>query len=300
MIAYKEVKSILNKHKKRDSWFLDDYSINPYEGCGFNCTYCYVHGSKYGENLAEKIVIKKAAAAILDKQLANRAKKNEFGFIAVGSATDAYMQVEEEFGLTRELLRVILKHRFPVFISTKSELIKRDIDLLKQIDTNAILPEDLKQDPGRGVIISFSFSTLDEQLAKQIEPGAPAPQKRLEILKLFSDNGFLCGVNAMPLLPYISDTEEELEKIVAAAKQYGANYILIAGLTLFGNDVPIAIGSDSKQLVFRFLRNSYPDLVEKYEKMYGSVYYPSWQYQQELKKRSDVLCEKYKIKNSIR
>ena len=295
MIAYKEVKSILNKHKKRDSWFLDDYSINPYEGCGFNCTYCYIHGSKYGENLAEKIVIKKDAAAILDKQLANRAKKNEFGFIAVGSATDAYMQVEEEVGLTKELLQVILKYRFPVFISTKSELIKKDIDLLKQIDANAILPEDLKQNPGRGVIISFSFSTLGEKLAKQLEPGAPTPQKRLETLKHFSDNGFLCGVNAMPLLPYISDTEEEIEKIVAAAKQYGANYILIAGLTLFGNDE-----RDSKQLVFIFLRNNYPYLLEKYEKMYGSVYYSSWQYQQELKKRGDALCEKYKIKNSIR
>ena len=295
MIAYKEVKSILNKHKKRDSWFLDDYSINPYEGCGFNCTYCYVHGSKYGENLAEKIVIKKDAAAILDKQLANRVKKNEFGFIAVGSATDAYMQVEEEIGLTRELLQVILKHRFPVFISTKSELIKKDLDLLKQIDANAILPEDLKQNPGRGIIISFSFSTLDEKLAKQIEPGAPSPQKRLETLKHFSDNGFLCGVNAMPLLPYITDTEEEIEKIVVAAKQYGANYILIAGLTLFGNDE-----RDSKQLVYRFLRNKYPDLLEKYEKMYGSVYYSSWQYQQELKKRGDMFCEKYKIKNSIR
>ena len=295
MIAYKEVKSILNKHKKRDSWFLDDYSINPYEGCGFNCTYCYVHGSKYGENLAEKIVIKKDAAAILDKQLANRAKKNQFGIIAVGSATDAYMQLEEEIGLTKELLLVILKHRFPVFISTKSELIKKDLDLLRQIDANSILPEDLKQNPGRGVIISFSFSTLDENLAKQIEPGAPSPQNRMETLKLFSDNGFLCGVNAMPLLPYISDTEEEIEKIVAAAKQYGANYILIAGLTLFGNDE-----RDSKQLVFRFLRNNYPDLLEKYEKMYGSVYYSSWQYQQELKKRGDTLCEKYKIRNNIR
>ena len=295
MIAYKEVRSILNKHKKRDSWFLDDYSVNPYEGCGFNCTYCYVHGSKYGENLAEKIVIKKDAAAILDKQLGNRAKRNEFGFIAVGSATDAYMQVEEEIGLTKELLRVILKHRFPVLISTKSELIKRDLDLLKQIDENAILPEDLKQNPGRGVIISFSFSTLDEKLAKQIEPGAPGPQKRLEALKFFSDNGFLCGVNAMPLLPYISDTEEEIERIVAAAKQYGANYILIAGLTLFGNDE-----GDSKKLVFRFLRDYYPDRLEKYEKMYESVYYSSWQYQQELKKRGEALCEKYKIKNSIR
>ena len=165
MIAYKDVKSILNKHKKRDNWFLDDYSINPYEGCGFNCTYCYVHGSKYGENLAEKIVIKKDAASILDKQLTNRARKNEYGFIAVGSATDAYMQVEEETGLTREFLKVILKHKFPVFISTKSDLIKRDLDLLMQIDKAAILPEDLRANPGRGVIISFSFSTLDELLS---------------------------------------------------------------------------------------------------------------------------------------
>src|SRR6185369_9534142 len=169
-----------------------------------------------------------------------------------------------------------------------------DLDLLKQIDANAILPKDLKQNPGRGVIISFSFSTLDEKLSKQLEPGAPSPQKRLETLKLFCDNGFLCGVNAMPLLPYISDTEEGIDKIVAAAKQYGANYILIAGLTLFGNDE-----RDSKQLVFRFLENNYPDLLEKYEKMYGSVYYSSWQYQQQLKKRADDLCKKYGIRNSI-
>jgi len=300
MIVYKEVKSILNKHKKRDSWFLDDYSVNPYEGCGFNCTYCYVHGSKYGENLADKIVIKKDAAAILDKQLANRAKKNEYGFIAVGSATDAYMQVEEEIGLTREFLKIILKHKFPVFISTKSDLVKRDFDLLKEIDANAILPEELKQNPGRGVIISFSFSTLNEKLAKQIEPGAPSPQKRMETLKLCSENDFLCGVNAMPLLPFITDTDEEIERIVAASKEYGANYILIAGLTLFGNDVPIDIGRDSKQLVFKFLKNNYPVLVEKYEKMYGSIYYAPWQYQQQLKKRADAICEKYKIKNSIR
>ena len=222
-------------------------------------------------------------------------KKNEFGFIAVGSATDAYMQVEEEIGLTRELLEVILKHRFPVFISTKSGLIKKDLDLLKQIDENAVLPEDLKENPGRGVIISFSFSTLDEKLAKQIEPGAPAPQIRLETLKLCSDNGFLCGVNAMPLLPFITDTDEEIEKIVVAAKQYGASYILIAGLTLFGNDE-----RDSKQLVFKYLRNNYPEVLDKYEKMYNSAYYAPGQYQQQLKKRADALCEKYKIKNSIR
>lgn len=294
MTLYKEVKSILNKHKKRDSWFLDDYSINPYEGCGFNCAYCYVHGSKYGENLAERIVIKKDAAAILDKQLANRAKKNEYGIIAVGSATDAYMQIEEEVGLTRDFLQTILNRRFPTFISTKSTLITRDFDLLKQIDEKAILPDDLRTTLKRGVIISFSFSTLDEKMAKRLEPGAASPGKRLETLQETKGAGFLCGVNAIPLLPFISDTDEELEKMIAAAKQYGADYILAGGLTLFGNEE-----RDSKQLYFKFLREQYPHLLDKYEKMYGTVFYPSWQYQNDLKKRIELLCKKYSIRNSI-
>jgi len=294
MISFKEVSSILNKHKKRDSWFLDDYSINPYEGCGFNCTYCYVHGSKYGENLADKIVIKKDAAAILDKQLGNQAKKNQFGFIAVGSATDAYMQVEEEIGLTRELLSVILKHRFPVFISTKSTLITRDFDLLKKIDEIAILPDDLKNSIGRGVILSFSISTLNNELAKILESGAPMPEKRLETLSKCKEEGFFAGVNAMPLLPFISDTDEELEKIIASAKKYGADYILTSGITLFGKDP-----KDSKQLYYKFLRNQYPHLLEKYEQMYGSVYFPSWKYQNELNSRTGFYCKKYDIKNSI-
>jgi DNA repair photolyase len=295
MIAYKEVKSILNKHKKRDSWFLDDYSINPYEGCGFNCAYCYVHGSRYGENLADKIVVKKDAGAILDKQLTNRAKKSQYGFIAVGSATDAYMQVEEETQLTRELLKIILKHRFPVFISTKSTLITRDIDLLKEIDETAILPSDLRQNLKRGVIVSFSVSTLDELLAGQLEPGAPSPQKRLDTMQVFKQHGFFTGLNAIPLLPFISDTEEELEKIVIAAKEHGADYILAGGLTLFGNET-----RDSKTLYFRFLENQFPHLLEKYKAMYhGPVYYPSWQYQEQLKKKMETLCIKYAIRNKI-
>ena len=116
----------------------------------------------------------------------------------------------------------------------------------------------------------------------------------MEALKECSEIGFLSGVNAMPLLPFITDTDAEIEKIVAAAKQYGANYILIAGLTLFGNDE-----RDSKQLVIKFLRNNYPELVERYKKMYGEVYYAPWQYQQQLKKRADAICAKYGIKNSI-
>ena len=294
MIAYKEVKSVLNKHKKRDSWFLDDYSVNPYEGCGFNCSYCYIRGSKYGENLSEKITVKQNAVEVLDRQLSNRAKKNEFGFIAVGSATDAYMQVENELQQTRKLLTVILKHRFPVFISTKSTLIARDIDILREINKTAVLPPGLPSSFPHRVILGFSLSTLDETIARQLEPGAPPPMERLKTLQLCRDNDLLAGVNAIPLLPYISDTDEELEKMIAAAKMHKAEFILAGGLTLFG-DGP----GDSKSLVYRYLRNHQPALLEKYEAMFGANFYQSWQYQAQLKKRVEKLCEQYQVRNQI-
>ncbi|MBI1343964.1 MAG: radical SAM protein [Terrimonas sp.] len=294
MIFHKTVKSVLNRHQKRDSWFLDDYSINPYEGCGFNCQYCYVRGSKYGEHLSEKITLKNDAAAILDRQLTNRARKGQYGIIAVGSSTDAYMQVEQELLQTRALLNVILKNRFPVFISTKSTLITRDIDLLREIDQSAILPHDLQSKLGRGVILSFSISTLDENIARQLEPGAPPPLQRLDTMQKFSEAGFLVGLNALPLLPMISDTDASLSKIVQLAKQYGANFLLAGGLTLFGEQP-----GDSKTLYYRFLQQYFPDLCEQYIQLFGSGFSPNRQYQIALKKKIEKLCLAYHLKNSI-
>src|SRR5580765_327187 len=160
MLYQKQVKSVLNKHKKRDSWFLDDYSVNPYEGCSCNCLYCYIRGSKYGENMDDGLAVKSNALEILDKQLAARAKKNQYGIVAVGSATDAYIHHEEKLKMTEGMLKLLLKHRFPVFISTKCTLITRDIELLKEIDGNAILPHDLQRSLKRGAILSVSISTL--------------------------------------------------------------------------------------------------------------------------------------------
>ncbi|MBK5273152.1 MAG: hypothetical protein JJE22_19295 [Bacteroidia bacterium] len=143
MLHQKQVKSVLNKHKKRDSWFLDDYSVNPYEGCSCNCLYCYIRGSKYGENMDDGLAVKINALEVLEKQFASRAKKNQYGFVTVGSGTDAYIHHEEKLGMTEGFLCLMLKYRFPVFISTKCTLIKRDIELLKEIDKVAILPDDL-------------------------------------------------------------------------------------------------------------------------------------------------------------
>jgi DNA repair photolyase len=228
------VKSILNKAKTMDSWFLDSYTVNAYSGCSFNCLFCYIRGSKYGEHMEDKTSYKINAVELLDKQLASRAKKGEYGFIVVSSATDPYLHFEKELKLTRGILEVILKHRFPVHIITRSDLVTRDFDLLHEINEVAILPENLKGKMKDKVIVTFSFSTVDDGVAKIFEPGATPPSKRLEIMEMAAKENFLTGVSMMPLLPYITDTSESLEKMFAAFKRAGAHYILPATLTLFG------------------------------------------------------------------
>jgi DNA repair photolyase len=294
MLREKIVKSVLNKHKQRDIWFLDDYSINPYEGCSCNCQYCYIRGSKYEENMEDSLAVKINAPAILEKQLQARARKDQYGIVAIGSGTDAYIRQEEKFRITEACLQLMLKHRFPVFISTKRTLLKRDIELLKEIDQAAILPGDLQSTLKRGVILSVSISTMDEKISNTLEPGAVAPAERLQLVKELNDLGFLVGVNAIPTLPFISDTEEELEKIIAAAKKHNAHYILVGGLTLFGKET-----ADSKTLYYKFLEKHYPHLIRKYNDLYGDKFYTPRYYQEKLKQKADSICTRYQIRNRI-
>lgn len=294
MVNNIQVKSILNKHKKRDDWFLDDYSVNPYSGCSFNCIYCYIRGSKYGENMAKTLSIKINAPELLEKQLSRRAKKEEYGIIALSSSTEPYMPIEEKLKLTGKLLEIILKYKFPVEIATKSKLVLRDFDILKEIDKKAILPADLKPELKHGVIISFSISTLDEKLAKILEPGAPKPIERLETMKRCKEEGFFTGVCFIPVLPFLSDSEEQLDKTIRTVKQHGADFIFVGSLTLFGKD-PV----DCKILYYKFLEKYYPELVSKYKSLYRIFFAPSKEYQKELEEKSKRLCEKYGIKNRI-
>jgi len=294
MLNEKQVKSVLNKHKQRDNWFLTDYSVNAYEGCSCNCLYCYIRGSKYGENMDTGIVVKSNALPILEKQLHAKAKKGQYGFVTVGSGTDAYMHHEERWKLTEGVLKLLLKYRFPVFISTKSKLILRDIELLKEIDRTAILPPDLQPALRRGVILSVSVSTMDPHIAGMLEPGALLPDERLDVLQRLAHEGFLAGVNAIPVLPFISDSEPELERIISGAKQHKANYILVGGLTLFGSGV-----ADSRTLYFKFLERYNPSLISRYQELYGINYFPPRYYLQQLKLKAEAICAKHKIRSSI-
>ncbi|MBR9922372.1 MAG: radical SAM protein [Bacteroidetes bacterium] len=254
------VSSVLNKTRRRDNWFLDDYTLNLYSSCAFNCLYCYIRGSKYGTNLAESLSAKANAIEVLDKQLKSRAKKGQYGYIVLSSATDPYLRIEKDYRLTRQALELILEYRFPVHIITKSDMVSRDYDLLKEIDKRAILPVDLEENPGRGTIITYSFSTLEDAVGRIFEPGATPPSKRLISLQDSLDAGFLSGVSLMPLLPFISDTAEQLELAFSAFRRIGARYVMPAQLTLFGSGK-----ADSKVLMLKAIKKHYPELEKKYQ-----------------------------------
>ena len=290
----KLVKSVLNRKKKRDDWFLDDYTLNPYEGCSFNCQYCYIRGSKYGANMDETLAVKINSLEILEKQLALRAKKGQHGIIALASATDPYLKVEEQYRLTRGFLELILKYRFPVLIITKSSLVLRDIDLLKEIDRHAVHAPDLASKLKAGAFISFSFSTLDENIASTLEPGAPSPLVRLETMRRCSDAGLLTGANLIPVLPFINDSTDQLDLIITGFKNCGAQYVLAGGLTLFGNNP-----ADSKTLYYHFLQRRFPEFLPAYEKIFRYAFYPPHKYNSDLSERVRLLCEKHGVRNSI-
>lgn len=289
-----EVKSVLNKLKKRDSWFICDYTVNMYSGCSFNCLYCYIRGSKYGTHMERNLGVKVNAIERLEKQLATKAKKEQYGFIVVSSATDPYLQFESEYQLTRQALELILKYRFPVHILTKSDLVLRDLDILEAIDKTAILPPDLQKRLGRGTLITFSFSTIDEKIAKIFEPGATLPAARLAALKEVKARGFITGISMMPMIPWISDRGEHLHQLFDTFSKARADYLLPATITLFG-DQP----SDSKTLIFRAVKKHYPELVGRYEKLFqDNTELPKY-YRDAFHRKMKELAETYQIRDRI-
>ncbi len=294
MIQEIQAKTILNKKKKRDSWFLDEFTVNAYEGCSMNCLYCYVRGSKYGVNMEDALSVKINAPEVLEKQLQFRVKKQQYGFVVLSSATDAYMPVDAKYGMTKKFLELFLKYQFPVHIITKSNGVLQDIDILKNIDSNAILPDDLKTSLNRGTLITFSISSLDQNITDHLEPGAIAPLKRLEAMQKIKEAGFLTGLNCLPVLPFISDSEEKMEEMISTAKKYGADYILIGGLTLFGKDP-----ASSKTLYYKFLERYHPHLVQQYKSLYRIWPFPPKQYHENINNIVKTLCAKYNIRNSI-
>ncbi|MFQ5892381.1 MAG: radical SAM protein, partial [Candidatus Methanofastidiosia archaeon] len=234
-IAYR-CKSMLKRKDHVDSWFWTENGCSPYRGCEHQCVYCDGRNSYYGvKDFSNRVYVKVNSEEILKKELEKRFPKQknlfEFGYetrkptLYIGSGTsDAFQQAEAKYRLTQRLLKIFLKYGVPLHIMTKSALVLRDLELLKELSDKSWLT------------ISFSFSTSDVKLSKKFEPKTSPPEARFKSIEKLTRKKIRCGVTYIPILPLLSDSRENLEAVISKAKNSGASYILIGTMTLKEED----------------------------------------------------------------
>ena len=242
-------KTILSKVKYGNEWYGIDYNMNLYRGCPHSCIYCDSRSNCYHIENFDLVIGKENALYILEQELS---KKREKGIIGIGSMSDTYNPKELEYEQTRGALKLISKYGFGVFIDTKSDLILRDIDLLKEINSK------------NNVIIKFTITTPNDELSKIIEPNVCVSSKRLQAIKKLSDNGIFVGIIMNPVLPFITDNEEDIKELVKLAYENGAKFIhTYMGMTLRENQ---------RDYYFDKLELHFIGIKEKYIKYYGDKY----------------------------
>lgn len=281
-ISEVEAKSILRKHKKIDSWFISHYGMNLYRGCTHNCVYCdgrsegyYVEG-QFGRDVAVKV----NAAEVLRRELDPKRKRTPFkrSFIMVGGGiSDSYQPIEKKYKLTRRALEVVYEYNFPVHMLTKSTLIERDIDILKEINERS------------RAIISFSFSSVDDGISAVFEPGVPPPSKRLETIKRFKDAGIACGMFLLPVIPFVTDTPELIEDAVGKASEVGIDFIIFGGMTLKEGR--------QKDYFLNATKERYPDIAARYRNIYSYSKWgePSKEYSDAINLAFNAIAKKYRV-----
>lgn len=244
------VRSLLNRCTSARTPFA--WTINPYRGCEFACKYCFARYThefmemRDGADFERKIFIKQHASNLLRQEL--RQVKADTEEIAIGTATDPYQPAERRFEVTRAILEEFSRHGgFHIGIITKSNLVLRDLDLLREISGKNRLA------------VSLTITTLDGNLARILEPRAPRPDLRLEAVRNLSDAGIRAGVSCAPVIPGITDTSHNLDAVVKATAQAGGKYI-------FGN--PLFLKPCSAAVFMPFLEKEYPQLVASYRERY--------------------------------
>ena len=171
---------------------------------------------------------------------------------------DPYMPVEREIGLTRRALEILAEFAFPVHILTKSDMVLRDAALLAELDHAAASP----QSPG--AVISFTITTADDDLARQLEPGAPSPSRRLAALEALAKQGLCTGVMLMPVLPFLEDSPESVAEVVRRAAESGARHVVPG----FG----VTLRDRQREHFYRELDARFPGVRPKYERSFGERY----------------------------
>jgi DNA repair photolyase len=239
-----ECKSILTKSSIEGV----DYAINPYVGCQHGCVYCYAIFMKrftgHKEEWGTFVDVKVNAAMVLAKQM----RRAKLGNIVFGTVTDPYQPLEKKYQITRACLEVLtaydgsteLAEVFPVSILTKSNLVLRDLDLLRRL---------------RDIEVGFTITTLDEDTRRLFEPRSSPISARLEALAELAEAGIRTWAFCGPLLPFLSDSEDQIDVLFGELARAGVSYIYVDSMKLSS-----AIGGRVRKV----LERHYPDLVEGY------------------------------------
>jgi DNA repair photolyase len=230
-----------------------DWTVNPYRGCTHACVYCFARPThEYlnldaGRDFEREIIVKVNVPEVLRAELARPSWAKEH--VALGTNTDPYQWVEGRYELMRGIWEALRDFANPCSILTKSPLVLRDLDLLKQIREVTT------------VSACLSVPTLEEKAWRATEPHTPNPKARLEAVAELNRNGIPTGILIAPLMPGINDAPEQVAKIVEAAEEAKATYI--GGNTLF-------LRGSVREVVFEWLRENRPDLVPTYERLYAN------------------------------
>jgi DNA repair photolyase len=228
------------------------WTINPYRGCTHACTFCFARptheylGMNAGRDFEKEIVVKVNAPEVLRAELARPSWKREH--VALGTNTDPYQWVEGRYKLMRGIWEALRDFRNECSILTKSPLLLRDMDLMKEIDAVA------------GFSACLSIPTLDEKAWRATEPHTPHPRKRLEAVAKLNEAGIATGVLVAPLMPGINDAPRQVEPLVEAAAEAGA--VSIGGVALH-------LRGSVKGVFFDWLSRDRPGLMQRYERLYA-------------------------------
>jgi DNA repair photolyase len=268
------VKSILNQCNSTRVPFR--WTVNPYRGCEFGCKYCYArYTHEYmeidGSEFETKIYVKQDAGPLAERDLGCERIWGEH--IAIGTATDPYQPAEKEFGATRAILEKMAEREgLSLSITTKSNQVLRDIDLLKRISQKSALS------------VNLSITTLKTRLARLLEPRAPRPDLRLEAVRKLREAGIAAGVLAMPILPGLTDREEDLDALARRVSETGAQW--------FAANVLFLMPASLRQFL-PFLREKFPKLVKQYGAWYGRYGNAPEEYRKEIAERVERLRRKH-------
>jgi DNA repair photolyase len=270
-------KSLLNRCvSKRAMPF--EWTINPYRGCEFACKYCYARYThefmemRDGLEFERKIYVKQNTAHLLRHDL-HRVKADES--IALGTATDPYQPAERRYEVTGGILQEFARHRgYELGIVTKSNLVVRDIAVLQDVAKSNKLS------------VHITVTTLDTELARILEPRAPRPDLRIEAVRALREAGIRVGISCSPVLPGITDAPKDLEAVISAAADAGADYV-------FAN--PLFLKPCSAAIFLPFLEQNFPQLAESYRQRYHERAFLPPAYGKRLSELVARLREKYKL-----